>query len=1319
MTKIWKHRRVIGLILALIMMFQIEFPVGVTAASDSGSNAEFVSGTPADQDEEEDSGDAGEETTPIIEDAAQGDDSEISAGSEEEGGTEEPGTSEEGKDGAEEPGTSQEENGETDKPETSEGVECGTDKPETSGEGEGGAEEPETENTGNVDTTPVISEDTAALLAEFIEMLATLPTADGSLNQEEYDQVVAAYNKYSAAHTAFMTDNGDGSFDFDEYLLSTYEGMVENFYALLATPMTTDEPMGADISEHDGLKGVAVNGVTKGNIVKTAAENIEVHLFNYGAAINPSYVWDDKTEDKTDWKTAEDTSNVIHFGASTTYKDTSLDGAPGSIISALPIMSNSLKNGYPYVDSVNLSTYTTFPKDSTLTEDQKANINVRSGSLKYLFDKDSDFVDSNGNSFEGVQYDPVKGEFKGDTNGIDTSFVNTDKSKYQSQHYEVKNDGEGTGLFKDEDGYLVFDSSDNFAWYNKDTQKFELYDFALRPRGGGEGNRARGHFLPFNSDLSNAVQVSDDNGILSTIATRGELDQNTNKYTWSVSSDQKDNAEKAGLYYGLSDGAFALNSVEKDYFRNNVWALPDPKGNRAEMADYWYGMSVEFDFYMPAGGQVDGKDMIFEFLGDDDVWVYLDGRLVLDMGISDGKTIGTINFASGEVNTDNPIYYTNLSGEKQTVTNLKQCFIENGTIVTNSEGNPITEFNGNTFANYTKHTLKFFYMDRGGGSCNCRLKFNIPTLPPNSLTVTKELTSEASTEVKEYIEASVPYKFRVLKVDDAGNATDELFIPGNTPYKIMEGGVQIGTGTTNADTGEFTIKANQSALFEKMLEIGAGETKYIVEEILDSDIKGQYAGVEYVINSAGGDATVGDDATSFTSYQSGVVDAALDGQQVVVFKNRVDTAILSTLKITKQVEAGSNLPTDRIFRMQVTLGGKLLPAGTGYKVGATEYKVGADGCVSIKANETAEILAGILSGTEYQVQELDTETYKYRTTYEGTETIGGKDPSKLTFENPSQAADGTITLNSSVEIVVHNATYDFAGEIPITKQYLGNTATKAFQFDIAQVKEDGTPLEGASQLPGTSITVKDADETSGKIVVGYDKTTEDGSYYYKITEKSVDEDRKTLLYDGSSYIVEMKVSDDTAAVESIKRNGENYSGNSVKFVNRKMIPVTINKTVSGNLGDQSKAFPFSLSITVDGKNYTKQLDYLRNNAYGMISSSNDSYAFNLAHGQSIQIFLPYGCNYTLSENMEAEWKYDSTTFVVDEGEPEVKNSTSDVSVSKENLTEAQNISVTNHKEEIPDTGISLDSMPYILVLALAVIGVAIFIIFKRKRRDDD
>ena len=65
--------------------------------------------------------------------------------------------------------------------------------------------------------------------------------------------------------------------------------------------------------------------------------------------------------------------------------------------------------------------------------------------------------------------------------------------------------------------------------------------------------------------------------------------------------------------------------------------------------NYWFGMTMETTFWMPENGTFKGQPMIFEFSGDDDVWVFIDNKLALDLGGTHGVVDGSINFSTGEI----------------------------------------------------------------------------------------------------------------------------------------------------------------------------------------------------------------------------------------------------------------------------------------------------------------------------------------------------------------------------------------------------------------------------------------------------------------------------------------------------------------------------------------------------------------------------------------------------------------------------------------------------------------------------------------------
>lgn len=138
--------------------------------------------------------------------------------------------------------------------------------------------------------------------------------------------------------------------------------------------------------------------------------------------------------------------------------------------------------------------------------------------------------------------------------------------------------------------------------------------------------------------------------------------------------------------------------------------------------NYWFGMQSVINFALPndAGFQdaegnygnqsTHGTDMVFKFCGDDDVWVYVDDELFLDMGGIHGKVYGEINFSTGK-----------------TVIACNGAEKKNGAIMT-YEGNDSQVFERDfpkAISEGENHTLKVYYLERGSSQSNCAIYFNI------------------------------------------------------------------------------------------------------------------------------------------------------------------------------------------------------------------------------------------------------------------------------------------------------------------------------------------------------------------------------------------------------------------------------------------------------------------------------------------------------------------------------------------------------------------------------------------------------------------
>lgn len=131
------------------------------------------------------------------------------------------------------------------------------------------------------------------------------------------------------------------------------------------------------------------------------------------------------------------------------------------------------------------------------------------------------------------------------------------------------------------------------------------------------------------------------------------------------------------------------------------------------------------EFVQPANGKTNkNEDMIFEFSGDDDVWVYIDGVLVGDLGGIHEKATLDINFATGVVRVGH-IDGANGSPKYFPDTTIKAMFQAAGVDTSN--------FRDDTFRDSSKHKLSFFYLERGAGASNMSLKFNLTTLPSSEV----------------------------------------------------------------------------------------------------------------------------------------------------------------------------------------------------------------------------------------------------------------------------------------------------------------------------------------------------------------------------------------------------------------------------------------------------------------------------------------------------------------------------------------------------------------------------------------------------------
>lgn len=149
---------------------------------------------------------------------------------------------------------------------------------------------------------------------------------------------------------------------------------------------------------------------------------------------------------------------------------------------------------------------------------------------------------------------------------------------------------------------------------------------------------------------------------------------------------------------------------------------------------YGYGTEFDIDFYMSETGKLtaaDGtqKDITFNFSGDDDVWVYVDGVLVLDLGGAHKVSSGSINFSDMKVIYKAAVDSSDNINSRTADPKTDDKYATDEKYVTTVDLAKIFKANGAEFNNKNsskKHTLQMFYMERGSFDSNCSISFNLP-----------------------------------------------------------------------------------------------------------------------------------------------------------------------------------------------------------------------------------------------------------------------------------------------------------------------------------------------------------------------------------------------------------------------------------------------------------------------------------------------------------------------------------------------------------------------------------------------------------------
>lgn len=473
--------------------------------------------------------------------------------------------------------------------------------------------------------------------------------------------------------------------------------------------------------------------------------------------------------------------------------------------------------------------------------------------------------------------------------------------------------------------------------------------------------------------------------------------------------------------------------------------------SKVSKLNYGFGSKIEIQFKLTADGKVKnihGKDVPieFNFKGDDDVWVYIDNKLALDMGGAHSQTTGKIDFASRKSTVDNVVI---------------------GDLKSNSLYQPVGSVNSDlilpndSYASDGKydtdkiHTLTLFYMERGMIESNLYMDFNfIPS--DNELIVEKEVDTSGVNEVLSNKTTEI-----ANDIDFGFNVSENKVLKQNLDYKINVNG-EVSDKTMNGDT--FTLKHTNLATFYNRFTEGSNvvvnekpdnrfSTNWITKDLSDKNN-------EIVLGK--GEGTIASEFRiphSTSLYEKYIYYAK--------FINKIKTGRLSIYKEIETLKE-DNLDNykDDVFDFKVIFtsilgneidpinyNGKYYVSGEGIdgEIEKNAVKIDENWVIQLKTGQTAEI-RDIPINTKYKIEEILDDKYEVvsingRKLDEGKPLVEGEitsstDINKVTYMNKKRLRDVKLIKVDSSD---------------------SNIKLQGAEFTLNKLKEDGSNDEKFEQ----------------------------------------------------------------------------------------------------------------------------------------------------------------------------------------------------------------------------------------------------------------
>lgn len=566
-----------------------------------------------------------------------------------------------------------------------------------------------------------------------------------------------------------------------------------------------------------------------------------------------------------------------------------------------------------------------------------------------------------------------------------------------------------------------------------------------------------------------------------------------------------------------------IHDASKD---NSIGYFPfnstDPDQSAKDNLNYGFGTQFTIPFTVTETGKnVDGTSMTFKFTGDDDVWVYIDGALVLDMGGAHCKAEGEINFA-----TQMATITTGTSDAK-----LGNQPTAGGRVAAKDNGNRTVDFKNITvkksdgsiisLADYMKesgkvHELKMYYMERGMWDSNMSISYSFVPLP-SGLTLSKTLdTKDVNAGLKNAVQGLDNFDFNIqtknlrkgeANYSDVENLGYTLYDYDDRTFPGQEAKDSTATFSSSYFASDFinTKDKNNSSAFY------AG-TGFQITESIPQGTKLQYDTSKTrwgVYDSITSRAAIEGGKGAVATFNMGD-DTSSEMDVVNRYVNFVNTPKVGSLSVAKKYEGYA--PENETFGFTVLVDLTGHDYYDSYKLEYTGTQNGTtdeNGHFTLKAGETITFV-GIPAGATYKVVEDKPDAGD---TWE-------QDTAKCT------KLTGTIVANTTSAAVVTNKTKTTPKNYVIYAE-AGKTVTYA--PDGVTITDLTAPITGDKDI--TTNVNKDGKgeftptSSNKKYDVNYEGTTTDkGNFAGKITVLTYEATNKVYVFD---YGLESNIADTT------------------------------------------------------------------------------------------------------------------------------------------------------------------------------------------------